>query len=96
MITGIELHISLDDVQASTIKSRTTDNGDKYWIIRLATNSDLTDVLMFIDDADLKALSAKISTALEERTCQSESATYQCSVGITGSTESSESTTGST
>ena len=65
MITGIELHISLDDVQASTIKSRTTDNGEKYWIIRLATNSDLTDVLMFIDDADLKALSTKISTALE-------------------------------
>ena len=70
MITGIELHISLEDVQASTIKSRTTDNGEKYWIIRLATesslNSDLTDVLIFIDDDEYIALSVKISRALLE------------------------------
>ena len=64
MITGIDLHISCEDVQASTIQSRTTDNGEKYWIVRLA--SDPTNVLMFIDDADLRTLSDKISKDLED------------------------------
>ena len=70
MITGIELHISLDDIKASTIKSRTTDNGEKYRIIRLATesslNSDLTDVVIFLDEDEYLALLVKMSRALLE------------------------------
>ena len=91
MITGIAFHLSVDDIKAAAIIPRTTDIGDKYWVIRLPTNASI-----YIDDADLRTLSEKISSALEERTCQPKASADQSTVGITGSTESSESTPGST
>ena len=91
MITDIALHLLVDDINAAEIIPRETEIGDKYWVIRLPTSASI-----YIDDADLRRLSAKISNALEERGRQSESATYQCSVGVPGSPVSGEGSTGST
>ena len=90
MITDIALHLLVDDIKSAEIISRKTDIGDRYWVIKLPTS-----ISIFIDDAELRELSGRISNALEEGTRQTESATYQCSVGSTD-TVSGEGSTGST
>ena len=90
MITDIALHLLVDDIKAAEIIPRATEIGDRYWVIRLPTSASI-----YIDDADLRTLSAKISTALKEGTSQTESATSQRTPGPTD-TVSGEGSTGST
>ena len=92
MITNIAVHLMKEDIFDLIIKTRITDDGERYWVIKLAPH-----VSIFIeDDADFRMLSDKISNALEEGGRQSESATYQCSVGVPGSPVSGEGSSGST
>ena len=92
MITNIAVHPTKEDILGLIIKTRITDYGDRYWVIKLAPY-----ISIFIeDDADFRMLSYKISNALEEGGRQSESSADQSPVGVPGSPISRESTTGST
>ena len=91
MIIDIALHLRQEDIHDTIIKSRITDDGDRYWIIKLVDKASI-----FIDnDADLRMLSVKIAEALEHGGQKSESATSQCTPGPTD-TVSGEGSAGST
>ena len=89
MITDIALHLIVDDIKAAKIIPRATEIGERYWVIRLPTSASI-----YIDDADLRMLSEKISTALEDGGQKSEPATSQCTPGSTDTVPGEGSTGG--
>ena len=91
MSTYIALYLFDENLKEAEITPREAETGERYWVIRLPTSTSI-----YIDNSDLRTLIEKISEALEEGGRQSESATYQCSVGVPGSPVSGEGSTGST
>ena len=61
MIIDISLHLSMKDIRSAEIISRKTDIGERYWVIKLTSG-----VSLFIDYEELRELSGRISTALED------------------------------
>ena len=90
MIVDIALHLRHEDIHDTLIKPKITDDGERYWIIKLVDKTSI-----FIDnDADLRMLSEKISTALEDGGQKSESATGQCTPGPADTVTGEGSTSG--
>ena len=69
MNTSISFYLREKDAKEFEPIPRKHDNGYRYWVLKMATDKstlgEVTDVTIFVDDADFKTLSAKISTALE-------------------------------